>query len=269
MFHASERASTHGAANQNLASIAVKTETAAGARPTRGGASSSCKTCSLRPVCAVNPDELASSQQMDELVLGYRHVKKGELLYRVGDAFRNLYAVRTGSFKKVTLLPDGREQVTGFCVSGESLGADGIAADQYASDVVALEDSSVCVMPFDLLELLSREVKAVQRHVLRMLSAELVRESNSMMLLGTMTADERVAAFLLDVSRRWQARSYSASSFVLRMTREETGSFLGLKLETVSRTLSRFQKQGLIKVHGKDVQILDFARLNEVARRSA
>jgi CRP/FNR family transcriptional regulator len=102
-----------------------------------------------------------------------------------------------------------------------------------------------------------------------MLSAELVRESNSMMLLGTMTADERVAAFLLDLSSRWQARSYSPSAFVLRMTREETGSFLGLKLETVSRTLSRFQKQGIIEVHGKEVRILDFTALNEVAHRAA
>ncbi|WP_206955479.1 helix-turn-helix domain-containing protein [Trinickia acidisoli] len=269
MLGASERASTHDAAIKGLASVSVHAETPTRPQTSRGVASSSCKTCSLRPVCAVNPDELASSQQMDDLVLGYRHVKKGEALYRVGDGFNNLYAVRTGSFKKVTLLADGREQVTGFCVSGESLGADGIATDHYASDMIALEDSSVCVMPFDLLELLSREVKAVQHHVFRMLSIELVRESHSMMLLGTMTADERVAAFLLDLSRRWQARSYSPSAFVLRMTREETGSFLGLKLETVSRTLSRFQKQGLIQVHGKEVRILDFDGLNEVAHRSS
>jgi len=259
-----QNAATHGSAP-----IEVFPEPAARPRSPLGGASSSCKSCSLRPVCAVNPDELACSQQMEDLVLGYRHVKKGEALYRFGDVFTNLYAVRTGSFKKVTLLADGREQVTGFYVSGESLGVDGIANDHYASDVVALEDSSVCVMPFDLLELLTREVKAVQHHVFRMLSAELVRESNSMMLLGTMTADERVAAFLLDLSSRWQARSYSASAFVLRMTREETGSFLGLKLETVSRTLSRFQKQGLIQVHGKEVQILDFAGLNDLVHRAA
>ena len=265
MFGTSECAAHHDAASKGHRSIAVHAEPAAHARAPRAGASSSCKTCSLRPVCAVNPDALACSQQMENLVLGYRHVKKGEALYRIGDGFANLYAVRTGSFKKVTLLADGREQVTGFYVSGESLGTDGIAANHYASDVVALEDSSVCVMPYDLLELLSREVKVVQQHVFRMLSAQLVRESNAMMLLGTMTADERVAAFLLDLSRRWQARSYSPSLFVLRMTREETGSFLGLKLETVSRTLSRFQKQGLIEVHGKEVRILDFAGLIEVA----
>ncbi|RDU94979.1 helix-turn-helix domain-containing protein [Trinickia dinghuensis] len=264
MFGTSERAGKGGSADKRPASTAVRDETAAHLRSPHAGASSSCKTCSLRPVCAVNPDELACSQQMEDLVLGYRQVKKGEALFRVGDPFTNLYAIRTGSFKKVTLLADGREQVTGFHVSGESLGTDGIAAAQYASDAIALEDSSVCVMPFDLLEWLSREVDAVRHHVFRMLSAQLVRESNSMMLL-TMTADERVAAFLLDLSRRWQARSYSPSAFALRMTREETGSFLGLKLETVSRTLSRFQKQGLVQVRGKDVRILDFAGLIEVA----
>jgi CRP/FNR family transcriptional regulator len=231
--------------------------------PTNGNAS--CKRCAMRPCCAVNPNELARTQQMDDLVLGYRNVKKGEALFRVGDTFRNVYAVRTGSFKRLTLLADGREQVTGFYLAGESLGVDGISSGQYASDTVALEDSTVCVMPFELLELLSREVKAVQHHVYRMLSAEVVRDSGFMLLLGTMTADERVASFLLDLSRRWRQRAYSATQFMLRMTREETGSFLGLKLETVSRTLSRLQKRGLIAVQGKEVRILDFDGLTEVA----
>ncbi|GLU34349.1 Crp/Fnr family transcriptional regulator [Trinickia caryophylli] len=225
--------------------------------------SESCKSCAMRQFCAMNPGELACTKEMDELVLGHRHVKKGEALYRVGDTFKNIYAVRTGSFKKLTLLSDGREQVTGFYLAGEPLGLDGISNGHYASDAIALEDSSVCVMPFELLELLSREVKAVLHHVYRLLSAEVVRESSLMMLLGTMTADERVASFLLDLSRRWQQRAYSPTQFVLRMTREETGSFLGIKLETVSRTLSRFQKDGLIEVNGKEVRILDLRRLHE------
>ncbi|NRO99089.1 helix-turn-helix domain-containing protein [Paraburkholderia sp. NMBU_R16] len=223
----------------------------------------SCKSCAMRQFCAMNPDDLACTREMDDLVLAYRQLKKGEALYRVGDTFKNVYAVRTGSFKKVTLLPDGREQVTGFYLAGEPLGLDGISDGQCASDAIALEDSSVCVMPFQLLELLSREVKAVQHHVYRMLSAELVRESGLMLLLGTMTADERVASFLLDLSGRLQARAYSPTQFVLRMTREEMGSFLGIKLETVSRSLSRFQKDRVIEVNGKDIRILDLRRLNE------
>ena len=229
----------------------------------------SCKSCTMRLFCAVNPDELACSRQMDDLVLSYRNVKKGEALHRAGDVFCNVYAVRTGSFKKLALLPDGRQQVTGFFVVGEPMGLDGIATGHYPSEAIALEDSSVCVMPFDLLELLSREIKEVQRHVYRMLSAELARQSGFSVLLGTMTADERVASFVLDLSRRWQVRACSEVEFVLRMTRDETGSFLGLKLETVSRVLSRFKRQGLITVNGKDIRILDFAGLNKVAGLSA
>jgi len=221
----------------------------------------SCKHCALRQFCSMNPGELACTKEMDDLVLAHRQIKKGEALYRAGDAFKNLYAVRTGSFKKLTLLPDGREQVTGFYLSGEPLGLDGISNGQCASDAIALEDSSVCVMPFELLELLSREVRAVQHHVYKLLSAEVVRESGLMLLLGTMTADERVASFLLDLSRRLQTRAYSATQFVLRMTREEMGSFLGIKLETVSRSLSRFQKGGLIEVKGRDVRIVDLVAL--------
>ena len=216
----------------------------------------SCKACPMDQFCAMNP-EFAVTKQMDELVLCHRPIRKGEALHRVGDAFKNLYAVRKGSFKKVSLLSDGREQVTGFYLAGELLGLDGISSGQYASDAIALEDSTVCIMPFELLELLSREVKTMSHHVYRMLSAEVVRDSNLMVLLGTMTADERVATFLLDLSHRLEDRASSSTELMLRMTREETGSFLGIKLETVSRTLSRFQKEGLIEVHGREVRIVN------------
>jgi CRP/FNR family transcriptional regulator, anaerobic regulatory protein len=228
-----------------------------------------CMTCAMRQFCAMNPYEFARTRQMDELVLCQRPAKKGEALYRVGDTFNNLYAVRTGSFKKVSLLSDGREQVTGFYLAGEPLGLDGISTGKYASDAIALEDSTVCIMPFERLEVLSREIKAVSQNVYRVLSAEVVRDGNLMMMLGTMTAEERVATFLLDLSRRLQRRAYSSTEFVLRMTREETGSFLGIKLETVSRTLSRFQKEGLIEVHGKEVRIVDLEGLRAAGHETA
>jgi CRP/FNR family transcriptional regulator len=211
----------------------------------------------MRQFCVLNPEDLGQTRQLDDLVLSYRNVKKGDVVYRSGDSFRNVYAVRTGSFKTVTLLADGREQVTGFFLAGEPLGVDGISSGRYASDAVALEDSTVCMMPFDLLELMCREVKAMQHHVHRMLSGEIVRESAIMMLLGTMTADERVATFLVDLSNRWRARGYSALQFVLRMKRDEIASYLGLKLETISRTLTKLQKRGLISVNGREIRILD------------
>jgi CRP/FNR family transcriptional regulator, anaerobic regulatory protein len=229
----------------------------------------SCKSCAMRQFCVMNPFEFAHTQRMDERVVCQRPIRKGEALYRVGDAFKNLYAVRTGSFKKVSLLADGRVQVTGFYLAGEPLGLDGISTGRCASDAIALEDSTVCIMPFEVLEQLSREVKTVSQHVYRVLSTEVVRDGNLMMMLGTMTAEERVATFLLDISRRLQSRAFTSIEFVLRMSREEMGSFLGIKLETVSRTLSRFQKEGLLEVHGKGVRIVDLEGLRAAGHETS
>jgi CRP/FNR family transcriptional regulator len=158
-------------------------------------------------------------------------------------------------------LPDGREQITGFQIVGEPLGMDGVCAERHTCDAVALEDSTLCIIPFRLLEGLCQEIKAMQRHVHRLMSGEIVRESGLMMLLGSMSAEERVSAFLVNISQRYHALHYSASEFNLRMTREEIGSYLGMKLETVSRMLSRFQKEKLIDVQGKFIRIVDIARL--------
>ncbi len=151
---------------------------------------------------------------------------------------------------------DGREQVTGFQMTGELLGLDGIGSGRYNGNAVALEDSEVCVLPFATIESLGREIPAVQRNLHSVLSREIVRDHGVMMLLGSMSAEERLAAFLLNLSRRFTARGYSASDFHLRMTREEIGSYLGLKLETVSRLFSRFQAEGLIEVAQKHVRIV-------------
>jgi CRP/FNR family transcriptional regulator len=202
--------------------------------------------------------------KLDGAIRGVRSVRRGQALYRTGDSFRSLYAVRAGSFKAVVSHRDGREHVTGFHLAGEPLGMDGICGERHTCDVIALEDSSVCIMPFDLIELLCREVRSVQRHVHKILSAEIVRESGLMMLLSSMNADERLAAFLLNISARMQVRGYSPVEILLRMTREEMGSYLGLQLETVSRSLSRFQRARVIAVHGRHIRILDPAALGRV-----
>jgi len=148
------------------------------------------------------------------------------------------------------------------------MGMDGIGTERHTCDAVALEDSEVCVIPFDRLEGLSREVEALQHHFHKVMSREIVREHGVMMLLGSMRAEERLAAFLLNLSQRLQTRGYSPSEFNLRMTREEIGSYLGLKLETVSRVFSKFQEEGLIGVQQKNIRILDAARLREMVGRS-
>ena len=201
-----------------------------------------------------NPDDL---QRLDEVVATRRRIKQGELLFSYGEAFTSLYAIRTGFFKTCVSSIDGREQVTGFQMAGEIMGLDGIVSDRHSCNAVALEDAEVCVMPFANVEELSREFPVLQRHVHKILSREIVRENSVMMLLGNMRAEERLAAFLLNLVQRLHARGFSQSELVLRMTREEIGSYLGMKLETVSRTFSKFCDDGIIEVKQRHVRILE------------
>jgi CRP/FNR family transcriptional regulator len=202
--------------------------------------------------------------RLDDLISLRRTSKKGQSIYRAGDRFDALYAVRSGFFKTNVLLEDGRDQVTGFYMGGELIGMDGIGTEFHTCDAVALEDSEVCVIPFSRLEDLSREVQALQHHFHKVMSREIVRDHGVMMLLGSMRAEERLAAFLVNLSQRFTARGYSPSEFYLRMTREEIGSYLGLKLETVSRVFSRFQDEGLVSVQQKHIRIIDIPRLKQV-----
>jgi CRP/FNR family transcriptional regulator len=216
-------------------------------------------------VCTRNSIDTLAHERLNDAVRCVRSVNRGHALYRRGDAFGSIYAVRSGSFKTVITDREGHGQVTGFGIVGDALGIDGIASGRHSCEAIALEDSSVCVMPFDLLEMLCREVKTIQHHVHQMLGAEIVRQSALVMLLGTTTAEERVATFLADLSQRWQARGYSAAAFTLKMTREEIGSYLGLTLETVSRMLSTLHGRRLIEVHGKNLRILDIDGLQMLA----
>ncbi|KZE32802.1 fumarate/nitrate reduction transcriptional regulator Fnr [Crenobacter luteus] len=216
----------------------------------------SCSNCSLRELClplGLNPDEMA---QLDAVIRQSRKLKRGDHLFRSGEGFKSLFAVRTGFFKTTVASQDGREQVTGFHMSGELMGLDGISANLHGCDAIALEDSEVCELPFTRMEELSRDIPSLQRHFYRLMSREIVRDQNVMLLLGNMKAEERIAAFLLNLSQRLASRGFAANDFILRMSREEIGSFLGLKLETVSRTLSKLQQQGWIKVDHKHIQLV-------------
>jgi len=226
-----------------------------------------CSTCSLRELClpmGLSPDEI---DRLDHLVYTRKKIKKGESLYRAGDPFMALRAVRTGFFKSTMTLEDGRDQVTGFHMAGEVIGMDGIGTDSHTVSLVALEDSEVCVIPFGRLEELTHEVRSLQNQFHKLMSRELVRDQGLMMMLGTMRAEERVAAFLLNLSQRFGARGYSPNEFTLRMTREELGSFLGLKLETVSRIFSKFQEQGLVEVQQKRIRIHEVNALKKMLGR--
>jgi CRP/FNR family transcriptional regulator len=222
-----------------------------------------CSTCHLKDLCL--PCGLTGNdvERLDGLKFARRRVKEGQALYREGDRFQFIYAVRSGTFKSTLTLKDGREQVTGFQMAGELLGLDGLAAGKHASSAIALEDAEICAIPYAHLSELAATSSDLQHVISRLMSREIVREHNLMMLLGSMNAEERLAAFLLNISQRMKARGYSASEFHLRMSRAEIGSYLGMKLETVSRTFSGFAQQRLLEVDKKHVRIVDLQGLQQ------
>lgn len=223
-----------------------------------------CSSCGLRELCLPGGIDPRDMGRIDNLVNHRRKLKRGEHLYRAGATLASLYAIRSGTMKSCVLHEDGREQVAGFHMMGDLLGLDAISGGRHMCDIVALEDCEVCEIPFSTLEQLSRELPPLQHQLHRIMSREIVRDYGVMLLLGSMKAEERLAAFLLNLSQRFAARGYSASEFHLRMTREEIGSYLGLKLETISRVLSRFQQDGLIQVHHKHLRITAPERLRAI-----
>ena len=223
-----------------------------------------CSNCNLRELCMPLGLNAAELLRIVEVVSQRKKIAKGESLFRNGDKFNALYAIRTGFFKTCVSSEDGRDQVTGFQMAGEIMGLDGIVSDHHTCDAIALEDAEVCVMPFEHIEELSREINALQHHVHKIMSREIVREHGVMLLLGSMRAEERLAAFLLNLVQRLHARGFSQSELVLRMTREEIGSYLGLKLETVSRTFSKFVEEGIVEVKQRHVRILNAEALKNL-----
>ncbi|MBA4177822.1 MAG: transcriptional regulator [Leptothrix sp. (in: Bacteria)] len=187
-------------------------------------------------------------ERLGKLAAERRVVARGALLFRQGDPLGALYEVHAGFFKSCVSDEQGRSQVTGFHLSGELLGLDALGSGQHGADAQALEDSVVCVMPFEPLNELLRDFASLQHEFHRLMSREITRDQSMMLVLGTLNAEGRIAAFLLDLTQRLQARGFSATALVLRMTREEIGSYLGLQLETVSRTFSKLQRDGVLEI---------------------
>jgi CRP/FNR family transcriptional regulator len=223
-----------------------------------------CEYCRLNSVCVPEGLDTAERDEFTGLVFQHKRLAAGERLYHAGEAFSYLYYVKTGSLKSVMLLQDGREQVTGFHLAGDTLGLDAVGTAAHPSEAVALEDAWVCAIPYQSLMQLSRRAEPVQHYVQRLLSRELVRDQGVMLMLGRMQAAERVAAFLLGMAQRYKARGLSAQEFVLPMVREDIGNYLGLTLETVSRCLSRFKRAGLIEVDNRRMEIINFDALQSV-----
>jgi len=211
--------------------------------------------------------EADTLRQLDAVISTSSRLKKGDTLYQAGAPFTALYAIRQGSCKTTVLAEDGREQVTGYHMVGDIIGLDGIGTEHHGCEAVALEDTTACALPFARLEELARTSVTLQHNIYQFLSRDIGRDQDMMLLLGSMQAEERLAVFLLDLSERYQQRGYSSTEFVLRMTRQEIGSYLGMKLETVSRVFSRFQEVGLLQVQGRSVKLFALSTLKQIAGR--
>jgi CRP/FNR family transcriptional regulator, anaerobic regulatory protein len=245
---------THGLAN------------AASGSPPEGGASAAWSPATFSLSQGVEPN-LAPS--LERMLAARIRVKRGHALYQIGGRFHALYALRTGTCKSALLSRDGHDQVVGYHIAGEVVGLDGIATDAYECEVTTLEDMDVCPLPFGEIDDIARTSDQFRRNLVKLLSRENARARSMLMMLGSMRAEQRLAMFLLDVAERYCARGYSAQEFVLRMTRAEIGSYLGLKLETTSRLFSRFQRAGLIQVRGRAVKLLDRAALTGIVEADA
>ena len=229
-----------------------------------------CSSCSLRELCLPAGLDRPELDRIDVLVNRKRPlIERGDYLYRAGTPLRSLFAVRSGFVKSCVLDEHGREQVTGFHMMGELVGMDAIATGKHVSDAVALEDTDVCEIPFDQLEQLSGKIPALQHHFHRIMSREIARDYGVMLLLGSMRAEERLAAFLLNLSQRFAARGYSPTRFNLRMTRHEIGSYLGLKLETVSRAFSHLREEGMISVQSRSIELKNIDKLRALMGQPA
>ncbi|HSC74781.1 MAG TPA: fumarate/nitrate reduction transcriptional regulator Fnr [Pseudomonadales bacterium] len=225
----------------------------------------SCGDCRLGPLClpiALNATEI---EQLDVIIKRGWPLKKGEHLFRQAEAFSAVYAVRSGSFKTYSTSDNGLEQVTGFYLPGEILGMDGISSLKHCSSAVALETSTVCEIPFGRLEELSIQLPSLQHRFFQIMGKEITKDQQMLTLLGKNSAEERVATLLLSISSRHHRRSLSPTRFRLSMSRAEIGNYIGLTVETVSRVFGRLQKQEIISVDNREVEILDMTKLKEVA----
>ncbi|MGY2201442.1 fumarate/nitrate reduction transcriptional regulator Fnr [Pseudomonas gingeri] len=233
-------------------------------RVKQAGLKSACASCSVLELClplGLNETEV---KRLDDMIVQRIRIKKGSTLYRQGDPLLALYAVRQGFFKTTLTSEDGREQVTGFQMTGEMLGMDAISDDHHACNAVALEDSEVCPIHFSQLERLSRDLPSLQHNLNKLMSREIVRDHSLLLMMGNMNSDERLAAFFLNLSQRLAIRGYSPFNFILRMRREEIGSYLGLRLETISRGIAKLRELKLVNVDAREVKILDMHGLKSL-----
>ncbi len=228
----------------------------------------SCTNCNLKGLCLPLAMDINDIDRLDHIIQRSRPIQAGEHLHRSGDDFTSIYAVRAGSIKTYLIDDDGIEQITGFYLPGEVLGFDGIDTSNYACNIVALETSTVCEIPFNRLEELSLQIPTLQRHFFQLMSRQIEGNHQMLLTLSKKNAEGRIATLLVSLSSRFSRRKLSPNAMRLPMSRMDIGNFLGLTIETVSRTFSRLQKDDVIDVDGREIVIKNHDLLNEICHKS-
>ncbi len=226
-----------------------------------------CQNCGLYKLCLPMGLAEGDMDKLDKVIKRRRKIEKGEHLYRMRDTFSTVYAIRSGSVKTYTSIENGSEQVTGFHLPGELLGLNAVSTKFHTDSAMALETTSVCEVPFDRLEDLTREIPSMQHHILHVMSEEIQSDHCQLMMIAKMPAEARLARFLLSLSNHFDNRGYSSSEFNLSMSRNDIANLLGLAVETVSRLFSHFQDQGLLTVERKHIVIHDMDGLMDVTTK--
>ncbi|HEC15202.1 MAG TPA: cyclic nucleotide-binding domain-containing protein [Sedimenticola sp.] len=237
----------------------------AGGADKEGACGVQCADCTLDAICKLLDYANGGSAVPDGVLLRERPVARGETIFRIEDPFRSIFAVKSGSFK--TLIPEagGREQVVGFYLPGELLGAEGVTGGAYPCTARALESSRICELRMERLPETGRPLEALQQGLIEILGREVAFGHALMASLIRQSAEQRIAAFILNLSRRLERRGLAGRVFVLTMSRADMGSYLGLASETVSRVLARFQKAGVLTLQKKQVQVHAPERLADIA----
>lgn len=224
-----------------------------------------CQDCSISQLCipfTLNESEL---HLLDQIIDRKKPIQKSQLLFQAGDPLRALYAIRSGTIKSYTITEQGDEQITAFHLAGDMVGFDAINHMCHPSFAQALETSMVCEIPFEILDELSGKMPKLRQQIMRLMSSEIKGDQDMILLLSKKNAEERLAAFIHNLSSRFSQRGFSAKEFRLTMTRGDIGNYLGLTVETISRLLGRFQKSGMLNVKGKYITILQLDELRRLA----
>jgi len=228
-----------------------------------------CKSCNLHDLCLPLGLDIGDIDKLDEIIKRNRPLQKGQYLFNSGDTFNSIYAVRSGSIKTFTESEQGDEQITGLYLPGELMGLDAIHEQKHPCSAIALETTSLCEIPFEILEDLSSRIPELHHQLFRIMSKEIASDQSLLMLMAQKSAEERLAAFLVNLSTRLKARNFSETEFNLSMSRKDIGNYLGLTIETISRTFSRFQSEGILSTQRKYVNIHKLDTLKSMAGLSS